>query len=295
MKYIAAYLLLVLGGNNSPSKTDLIKVLEAAKVEVDNSAVEKLWDELEGKDVNEVIEQGKAKLTSGPVSSEMVKFTVFSVIEPEDGEKEFYNHDSKHLKIFFGNKNVVASTKGELVSRINLAKDSQKVVVWYSGHGRDWSNSEGIAIPFVPEFPTQKLCEMGRDILIVFDCCFTYEAMGNDGKQKVKSVNTPSTNVLNSLISSISGITIVSSCSRGEETFLTPSTGSIFTLKYLHALEKGLFDWYNCFDLQWGITPFALKYVGSSFEFHTPPYELSLEQESKQNPKYFLQIITNFK
>ena len=69
MKYVAAYLLLVLGGNNSPSEADLTKVLEAGKVEVDKSAVSKLVAELKGKDVYEVIEQGKAKLTSVPVSS----------------------------------------------------------------------------------------------------------------------------------------------------------------------------------------------------------------------------------
>jgi large subunit ribosomal protein LP2 len=54
MRYIAAYLLLQTGGNASPSAADIKKLLDVAGIESDNSRLEKLISELQGKDVNEV-------------------------------------------------------------------------------------------------------------------------------------------------------------------------------------------------------------------------------------------------
>ena len=54
MKHLAAYLLLTLGGNDSPSADDIKNVLSAAGVEADSGRLDKLIAELSGKDVNEV-------------------------------------------------------------------------------------------------------------------------------------------------------------------------------------------------------------------------------------------------
>ena len=54
MKHLAAYLLLGLGGNTSPSAEDIKGVLSAVGVEADEERLEKLLSELEGKDINEV-------------------------------------------------------------------------------------------------------------------------------------------------------------------------------------------------------------------------------------------------
>lgn len=54
MRHIAAYLLLQIGGNASPSAADVKKVLGAVGIEADEERLEKLVSELEGKDVNEV-------------------------------------------------------------------------------------------------------------------------------------------------------------------------------------------------------------------------------------------------
>jgi large subunit ribosomal protein LP2 len=54
MKHLAAYLLLGLGGNTSPSAKDITAVLESVGIEADNERLEKLLSELEGKDINEV-------------------------------------------------------------------------------------------------------------------------------------------------------------------------------------------------------------------------------------------------
>lgn len=54
MKHLAAYLLLGLGGNSSPSAADIKEVLGAVGVEPDEERLESLLKELEGKDINEV-------------------------------------------------------------------------------------------------------------------------------------------------------------------------------------------------------------------------------------------------
>ena len=42
MRYVAAYLLAVLGGNKNPSKDDLEKILGAVGLEVDEERIEKV-------------------------------------------------------------------------------------------------------------------------------------------------------------------------------------------------------------------------------------------------------------
>ncbi|KAK8197259.1 60s acidic ribosomal protein-domain-containing protein [Phyllosticta capitalensis] len=66
MKHLAAYLLLGLGGNTSPSAADVKAVLESVGVEADSERLDKLIAELEGKDVQELISQGSEKLASIP-------------------------------------------------------------------------------------------------------------------------------------------------------------------------------------------------------------------------------------
>ena len=66
MKHLAAYLLLGLGGNTSPSAADVKSVLEAVGIESDDERLNKLISELEGKDINELIASGSEKLASVP-------------------------------------------------------------------------------------------------------------------------------------------------------------------------------------------------------------------------------------
>ena len=54
MKHLAAYLLLGLGGNTSPSAKDIKKVLSSVGIEADSDRLEKLLEEVQGKDINEV-------------------------------------------------------------------------------------------------------------------------------------------------------------------------------------------------------------------------------------------------
>ena len=59
MKHLAAYLLLKLGGNDSPSASDIKTALSTVGVEVDDANLSKLLADLEGKNIDELIEAGK--------------------------------------------------------------------------------------------------------------------------------------------------------------------------------------------------------------------------------------------
>lgn len=54
MKLIAAYLLLQIGGNASPSKEDIKSLLETVGIDAEEDRLDKLISELEGKDINDV-------------------------------------------------------------------------------------------------------------------------------------------------------------------------------------------------------------------------------------------------
>ncbi|KAJ2983867.1 hypothetical protein NUW58_g6175 [Xylaria curta] len=58
MKHLAAYLLLGLGGNTSPSASDIKKVLDSVGIEADDDRLKTLISELKGKDINEVRPHG---------------------------------------------------------------------------------------------------------------------------------------------------------------------------------------------------------------------------------------------
>merc|ERR1711892_1499081 len=66
MKHVAAYLLAVQGGNESPSAADVKAILKAVDVDADDEALNVLIKEMEGKSAADVIAAGNAKLASVP-------------------------------------------------------------------------------------------------------------------------------------------------------------------------------------------------------------------------------------
>jgi large subunit ribosomal protein LP2 len=54
MKFLAAYLLLTLGGKTSPSASDIKELLDSVGIESEDERLNKLISELEGKDVSQV-------------------------------------------------------------------------------------------------------------------------------------------------------------------------------------------------------------------------------------------------
>ena len=66
MRYVAAYLLAVLGGKAAPAAADVEKILSSVGIEADGEKLKKVIAELNGKSVEELIEQGREKLSSMP-------------------------------------------------------------------------------------------------------------------------------------------------------------------------------------------------------------------------------------
>ncbi|KAF9217054.1 60S acidic ribosomal protein P2 [Podila verticillata] len=66
MKYLAAYLLLTIGGNAAPSAKDVTALLATVGIEAESERIETLIAQLAGKDINELIAEGTSKLASVP-------------------------------------------------------------------------------------------------------------------------------------------------------------------------------------------------------------------------------------
>nr|XP_057933041.1 ribosomal protein, large P2, like [Doryrhamphus excisus] len=66
MRYVAAYLLAALAGNESPDAKHIKKILDSVGIESDDTRLEKVLSELKGKKVNDVIAAGFSKLASMP-------------------------------------------------------------------------------------------------------------------------------------------------------------------------------------------------------------------------------------
>jgi large subunit ribosomal protein LP2 len=58
MRYVAAYLLAVLGGNNQPSEADIKKILSSVGIDADSAQLKKVVSELNGKNIEEVLAEG---------------------------------------------------------------------------------------------------------------------------------------------------------------------------------------------------------------------------------------------
>lgn len=66
MRYVAAYMLAVLGGNKAPTEADIKKILGAVDVEYNPDQSKKVVSELSGKNLEELILKGSEKLATIP-------------------------------------------------------------------------------------------------------------------------------------------------------------------------------------------------------------------------------------
>lgn len=66
MRYVAAYLLAVLAGNETPDVKALEKILGSVGVETDKTKAEKVVKELSGKSIEDLIKEGTSKLATVP-------------------------------------------------------------------------------------------------------------------------------------------------------------------------------------------------------------------------------------
>lgn len=68
MRYVAAYLLAVLAGNQSPDAAAIEKILSSVGVKVEKDRATKVISELKGKSLEQLIADGNKKLASVPAA-----------------------------------------------------------------------------------------------------------------------------------------------------------------------------------------------------------------------------------
>jgi large subunit ribosomal protein LP2 len=66
MRYVAAYLLAQLGGNAAPDADAIKAILASVGVDADSERLNKVISELSGKNIEEVLAEGREKLASVP-------------------------------------------------------------------------------------------------------------------------------------------------------------------------------------------------------------------------------------
>nr|XP_033811869.1 60S acidic ribosomal protein P2-like [Geotrypetes seraphini] len=93
MRYIAAYLSAVLSGNECPNSKDLKKILDSVGIETDDEHINKVINELNGKNIEEVIAQGNGKLASMPAGGAIVVSVGASSAAEKKVEKEESDDD----------------------------------------------------------------------------------------------------------------------------------------------------------------------------------------------------------
>lgn len=64
MRYIAAYVLAVMGGNDAPSKENISEIISSVGVDVDEIQLQIVMDNLKGKDPEELIAKSEISLKS---------------------------------------------------------------------------------------------------------------------------------------------------------------------------------------------------------------------------------------
>ena len=88
MKHIAAYALLVLGGNESPSAADVEKLLKEAGVKADSEEIETMLSKFGGKQFHELVSGGLEKFKSMGTAAPVAGGAAAAEAAPVEEEKK---------------------------------------------------------------------------------------------------------------------------------------------------------------------------------------------------------------
>jgi ribosomal protein L12E/L44/L45/RPP1/RPP2 len=83
MRYVAAYLLAVLGGKEQPSEADVKKILSSVGIDVDAGKLKKVIDELKGKKLEEVLAAGKVHVPLSEILCVLLLLSCISKLHTE--------------------------------------------------------------------------------------------------------------------------------------------------------------------------------------------------------------------
>ena len=96
MKYIAAYILARLGGKENPTVEDIKTIIESVGIDFESKKAEEIVEKLKGKDFNEVMNDGKSKLStvSNPQTSQQT-----SNEQNEQKDEEEHKEEEESLEL----------------------------------------------------------------------------------------------------------------------------------------------------------------------------------------------------
>jgi len=98
MRHVAAYILAVIGGKANPSEADLKKILNSVGVDTVDEQLAVVIDQLNGKDLFQLMEQGQGLLAGMPVGGAGASSgdVVAEVVEaPKEEAKKEESSDSE--------------------------------------------------------------------------------------------------------------------------------------------------------------------------------------------------------
>ena len=95
MRYVAAYLLAVLGGLESPKNADIEKILSSVGIEADGERLTKVVKELNGKSIDDLIKAGREKLSSMPVGGAAAAAAPAAAAPAAGGDKKEAKKEEK--------------------------------------------------------------------------------------------------------------------------------------------------------------------------------------------------------
>merc|ERR1711955_114856 len=88
MRYVAAYMLAALGGNEDISAADIEKILSSVGIEAESDKLEKVISELKGKNLATLIAEGHSKLASMPAGGAAPAAAATAAAAPEAKEEK---------------------------------------------------------------------------------------------------------------------------------------------------------------------------------------------------------------
>merc|ERR1711929_11459 len=97
MRYVAAYMLAVLGGNEAPSASDLKAIIESVGVGFDDEQASTVVGKLAGKSIDELIAAGAAQMSSMPAGGAVAAGGAAAAVEDapkEEAKKEESEEES---------------------------------------------------------------------------------------------------------------------------------------------------------------------------------------------------------
>ena len=103
MKYIAAYMLSKLGGKEEPTFEDIKRILESIGIEIEEDKINELISKLRGKNINEIMKEGKSKLSIISNEQTTQQNEKEKENETQHSNEQNDNEEEETLELGFGN------------------------------------------------------------------------------------------------------------------------------------------------------------------------------------------------